>query len=55
VVAQAVGVEQAGAGIDARVERRDGQPGSASGAEPLGEPGREEGLGQGLDPAGGQA
>ena len=55
VVAQAVGVEQARAGIDARVERREGQPGSALGAEPLGESGRQEGLGQGLDPGSAQA
>jgi hypothetical protein len=54
VVAETVGVEQAGVGIDARVERRDGQPGSAPGTQPLGEPGREQGLGQGLDPGSAQ-
>jgi hypothetical protein len=55
VVAQTVGVEQARAGVDVRVEGRDGQSGPAPSTQPLGEPGREQGPGQGLDPGGVQA
>src|SRR4029453_4438386 len=55
VVAQPVGVEQARAGVDRRVEGRGTQPGSMPGADPLGEPAREPGPGQALDPGGAQA
>ena len=52
VVAQAVGVEQPGPGIDLGVEGGCGQPLRGSGAEPLGQPGVEQRPGERLDPRG---
>jgi hypothetical protein len=52
VVAQAVGVEQPGPGIDLGLEGGGGQALPGSGAEPLGQPGVEQRPGERLDPRG---
>jgi hypothetical protein len=55
VVAQPVRVEQTRGRVDLGVEGRGGQPRPGPGAQPLGQAGGEQGLGEPLDPRGAQA